>query len=68
MNTFPSKFISAYRKSYNTNHVLEKVTRWEKNVGSVTMNLLKVFYSIPHGLIIAKMYIFYLGFTNIHNS
>ena len=63
MNTFLLKFISAYRKSYSTNHVLihlienwKKLLDEKKFVGAVLLDLSKAFDSIPHNLFIAKMY------------
>ena len=62
VNTFLSKFISAYRKSYSTNHVLIRlIENWKKSlyektfVGAVLMELSKAFDSITHDLLIAKM-------------
>ena len=64
VNTFLSKFISAYRKSYSTNHVLIRlIENWKKSledkkiVGAILMDLLKkAFDFIPHDLLIATMY------------
>ena len=68
MNTFLSKFLPAYRKSYSTNHVLVRlIENWKKSLrekkyaGAVLMNLSKAFASIPHDLLIAKMYAY--GFS-----
>ena len=62
VNTFLSKFISAYRKSYSTNHVLIRlIENWKKSlyektfVGAVLMELSKAFDSITHDFLIAKM-------------
>ena len=68
MNTFLSKFISVYRECYSTNHVLIRlIENWKKSlgekkfVGAVLMDLSKAFGSIPHDLLIAKMYAY--GFS-----
>ena len=68
VNTFLSKFISAYRKSYSTNHVLIRlIENWKKSldekkfVGAVLMDLSKAFDSIHHDILIAKMYAY--GFS-----
>ena len=57
-----SPFISAYRKSYSTQQVLIRLLeewreRLDENfiVGALLINLSKVFYCIPHDVIIAKL-------------
>ena len=68
VNTFLSKFICAYRKSYVTNHVsIRLIGNWKKSLdekkffSAVLMDLSKAFDSIPHGLLRAKMYAY--GFS-----
>ena len=63
VDTFLSKFISAYRKSYSSNHVLVRLKEsWKKSldqkkfVGAVLMDLSKALSSIAHDLLIAKMH------------
>ena len=62
MNTLFSPFISAYRESYNTQHVLIRLIEvWRKNLDNnyftkaVLMGLSKAFNCIPHDLVIAKL-------------
>ena len=69
VNSFLSEFISAYRKTYSTNRVLIRlIENWKKSldqnkfVGAVLADLSKVFDSIPHDLLIAKMHAY--GFSN----
>ena len=68
VNSFLSDFISAYRKTYSTNHVLIRlIENWKKSldqnkfVGAVLMDLSKAFDCILHDFLIAKMHAY--GFS-----
>ena len=56
------KFVSAYRNSYSSNHVLLKlIEKWRKSldnkniIGAVLMNLSKTFDCIPHDLLLQNV-------------
>ena len=59
ITSFLSEYMAAYRENYSSNHVLIRLIKnWEKAfdekflVGTVLMDLLKVFECIPHDLLI----------------
>jgi len=63
-----SESVSAYRKNYNSSHVLIKlIENWKKSldnkmlVGAVLMDLSKAFDCIPHDILITKMHAY--GFS-----
>ena len=64
--SFLSKFVSAYRKSYSSNHVLRFIENWKKSldnknfVGTVLMDLSKASDCIPHDLV-AKLHAYGLS-------
>ena len=67
-----SKFVSAYRKSYSSNHVLLKlIEEWKKSLadtnimGTVLMDLSKALYCIPHDLLVANLHAYGLSMDAI---
>ena len=77
MNVYLSPFISAYRKNYNTLHVLLRILEeWRehldnnKTVGGILIDLLKSVDCVPHDLLLAKLAAYGIGdkFTYIISS
>ena len=61
MDTFLNKLLSGFRKAHSTQHALFKfLRRWQKEldnsglVGTILMDLSKVYECLTHDLIIAK--------------
>ena len=72
VNNFLSVFISAYGKTYSSNHVLIRlIENWKQSldnkkfVGAVLMDLSKAFDCIPHELLIAKMHAYGFEFNTL---
>ena len=62
MSNYISPYVSAYRKGYNSQHVLIRIfEEWRQHlknnkvVEGVFMNLSKAFDCVPHDLVIAKL-------------
>ena len=62
LKRYQLNFISAYKKSYSSNHVLLRlIENWKKSrdnknfVGTVLLDLSKAFDRIPHDLLAEKL-------------
>ena len=67
-----SKFVSAYGKSYSSNHALLKlIEEWKKSlddkniIGAVLMDLSQAFECIPHDQLVVKLYAYGLSMDSI---
>lgn len=71
-NTFLSKYLCGFRKSYSCQYaILNMLQKWQKclsksgKVGAVLMDLSKAFDCLPFGLLIAKLEAYGVGYNTL---
>ncbi|XP_057308104.1 uncharacterized protein LOC130645990 [Hydractinia symbiolongicarpus] len=74
-NTFLSKYLCGFRKSYSCQYaILNMLQKWQKclsisgKVGAVLMDLSKAFDCLPFGLLIAKLEAYGVGYNTLKLS